>query len=56
MTDSPRGTEPALWAEFQQLSDEVHKLARQRSEAEEGESTAPATYRGFVRLPVAVRI
>jgi hypothetical protein len=42
MADSktPAGVNPALWSEFQRLSDKVHELHRQR-ELEETTPTSP---------------
>ena len=46
---TPAGVDPALWAEFQRLSDQVHELHRQR-ELEEV-TPAPATRRMVLNVP-----
>jgi hypothetical protein len=46
----PSGVDPALWAEFQALSEEIHVLHRARRGREEGEPE-PATRRVVLDLP-----
>lgn len=46
--DSPPGVDPALWAEFQRIADEVHRLMRAGEPEREG---APAPLKLVVELP-----
>ena len=50
MTESntPPGVDPALWREFQALSDQVHELHRQRRDEEKPD---PPTRRMVVDVP-----
>ena len=50
MTQAPAGVNPALWAEFQQLSGHVHELLSQRQDAEDGGAPAPPMHRLIVNL------
>jgi hypothetical protein len=49
--NTPDGVDPALWADFKQLSDRIHELHRQR-ELEEVEVTPrPPTFRMMLDVP-----
>ena len=49
---APPDVDPALWAEFQQVSDEVHRLFHQRKGADQPDApAAPPSLKYMVDLP-----